>query len=65
MLAQEALREMMEMCTMHMSIIEQGINSMKLPSISHLPWFTIKDYEREESLKMQSLVMLVNSSMIP
>ena len=69
MLAQEALREMMEMCTMHMSIIEQEIEKFNEVAIdiAFALVSQLEDYERErESLEnaiIEYVSQLINDSL--
>ena len=69
MLAQEALREMMEMCTMHMSIIEQEIEKFNEVAIdiAFALVSQLEDYERERESLENAIIghvsQLINDSL--
>jgi hypothetical protein len=69
MLAQEALREMMEMCTMHMSLIEQEIEKFNEVAIdiAFALVSQLEDYERERESLENAIIghvsQLINDSL--
>ena len=68
-IAQEALREMMEMCTMHMSIIEQEIEKFNEVAIdiAFALVSQLEDYERERESLENAIIghvsQLINDSL--